>query len=205
MLGSNHWYILRVWHWQSDALTTRLDLIHYSARYHPLFLYAGTNLITRPVLFCSYSNSVPLIPCCFLVQGLFILFLLCSCSSSLALSFFVLLQGLFLKSCLFPVQSSFLLSRLCVPVIMSLFLYKQDPLSRLWPFSRSSPLSLLRSFPGFILLAIVVVQRYVTCVAYALFLCCPESFCVFRPCSCSRFWSRCLVFVPPVQDSVPDS
>jgi hypothetical protein len=30
--------LLRLWHWQSDALTTRLDLIHSSAGSHPLRL-----------------------------------------------------------------------------------------------------------------------------------------------------------------------
>jgi hypothetical protein len=34
MLGSNPGLLL-LWHWQSEALTTRLDLIHYSARSHP--------------------------------------------------------------------------------------------------------------------------------------------------------------------------
>jgi hypothetical protein len=106
--------LLRLWYWQSDALTTLLDLIHYSARYHPLFLYAGTNLITRPVLFCSYSSSVPLIPCCFFFKVCSFYSFFAPVQALFLSSFLVLLQNLFLLSCLFPIHRSFpLLSRFC--------------------------------------------------------------------------------------------
>ncbi len=41
MQGSNPW-LLRLWYRQSDGLTTRLDLIHHSARSHPQLRYISS-------------------------------------------------------------------------------------------------------------------------------------------------------------------
>jgi hypothetical protein len=78
------------------TLTLAVRRSNHSARYHPLFLYAGTNLITRPVLCCSYSSSVPLIPCCFFFKVCSFYSFFAPVQALFLSSFLVLLQGLFL-------------------------------------------------------------------------------------------------------------
>ncbi len=46
--------LLRLWHWLSDDLTTRLDLIHNSARSHPLLGSARSH----PLLGSTYSADL---------------------------------------------------------------------------------------------------------------------------------------------------
>ncbi len=86
-------------------------------------------LTTRHVLFLSYSSSVHLIPCCFLVQGMFILFRFCSCSSPLPL--FLLCSSIpsipfilsFSYSKVFSSFTSLFSSRYVPVIILHLFLH----------------------------------------------------------------------------------
>jgi hypothetical protein len=58
MLGSTNPAQLRLRHWQSGALTTRLDLIHILAKSHPVdeILFSATYLL---LLNCSWVHSPP--------------------------------------------------------------------------------------------------------------------------------------------------
>jgi hypothetical protein len=141
--------------------------------------------------FCSYSSSVPLIPCYFLVQGLFILFRFCSCLSSLPLSLLCsssrspyipfILSFSYLK--VFSCFSSLFLFMVCscytafVP-IQPLFLYS-IPLLPLVLLRFRSPSNYYYS------------KLCYLCLTYVFFLCCSASFC-----------SLCFVLVH-AQGSVP--
>ncbi len=51
--------LLLLWHWQSEALTTRLDLVHDSTRYHLIYLYCkhASSFCSREILLLLFLVS----------------------------------------------------------------------------------------------------------------------------------------------------